>query len=392
MDGRPQAGAYLSAGSPDDPLAMTDRRISQPSRLSRAIRAVTEPQVRRILVVDDEELIRTAVAKFLRSKGYEVTTCDSGQAALAALEREKHVLMLADVRMPGMTGLALLPASLAIDPDLAVMMLTAVNDAPTATEALAHGAWDYLMKPIELNDLAAAVERVLHKRDLQIEQRKVERLIREEVAAQTEELRRDRELLGSVVVDVVRALVNAQEAKDPYLRGHSDRVADLAASMAAFLKLSDDEVESMRLAGRLMDVGKIGIRESVLNKPGALTPEEFEHVKTHVQIGIEILSSLKTISHVIPYIGDHHEHWDGGGYPRGLKGDAISLGGRILAAADAFDALTSQRAWREPLSPADAVRFLSERTGTLLDPKVFEALRSIVTRRKTLQFLDANAE
>jgi putative two-component system response regulator len=371
---------------------MTDRRISQPSRLSRAIRAVTEPQVRRILVVDDEELIRTAVAKFLRSKGYEVSTCDSGQSALAALEREKHVLMLADVRMPGMTGLALLPASLAIDPDLAVMMLTAVNDAPTATEALAHGAWDYLMKPIELTDLAAAVERVLHKRDLQIEQRKVERLIREEVAAQTEELRRERELLGSVVVDVVRALVSAQEAKDPYLRGHSDRVADLAASMAAFLKLSDDEVEAMRLAGRLMDVGKIGIRESVLNKPGALTPEEFEHVKTHVKLGIDILSSLKTVAHVIPAIGDHHEHWDGGGYPRGMKGAEINLGGRILAAADAFDALTSQRAWREPLSPPDAVAFLEERTGTLLDPAVFAALKSVVTRRKTLSFLDAATE
>ncbi len=368
---------------------MTERRTSQPSRLSRAIRAVTEPQVRRILVVDDEELIRTAVAKFLRSKGYEVTTCDSGQAALAALEREKFVLMLADVRMPGMTGLALLPAALAIDPDLAVMMLTAVNDAPTATEALAHGAWDYLMKPIELTDLAAAVERVLHKRDLQIEQRKVERLIREEVAAQTDELRREREMLGSVIVDVVHALVNAQEAKDPYLRGHSDRVADLAASMAAYMKLSDDEVESVRLAGRLMDVGKIGIRESVLNKPGALSAEEFDHVKSHVAIGIGILSSLKPIAHVLPFIQDHHEHWDGGGYPNGLKGEEISIGGRILAAADAFDALTSQRAWREPLSPVDAVRFLADRTGSLLDPTVFDALKSVVTRRKTLQFLDA---
>lgn len=371
---------------------MTERRISQPSRLSRAIRALNEPQVRRILLVDDEELIRSALAKFLRSKGYEVTTCDSGPAALDALEREKHVLMLADVRMPGMTGLALVPAALAIDPELAVMMLTAVNDAPTATEALAHGAMDYLMKPIELNDLAAAVERVLHKRDLAIEQRKVERLIREEVAAQTEELNRERQLLNSVVVDVVRALVSAQEAKDPFLRGHSDRVADLAASMASHLGLSDDEVEQMRLAGRLMDVGKIGIRESVLNKPGALTPEEFDHVKTHVQIGLDILSAIKPIAHLLPAIRDHHEHWDGRGYPRGLKGEEISVGGRILAAADAFDALTSHRAWREPLAAPDAVRFLEERAGALLDPRVFDALKAVVTRRKTLQFLDAIPE
>lgn len=371
---------------------MNERRISQPNRLSRSLRAVTEPQVRRILLVDDEELIRSAIAKFLRSKGYEVTTCDSGPAALDAIEREKHVLMLADVRMPGMTGLALVPAALAIDPELAIMMLTAVNDAPTATEALAHGAMDYLMKPIELSDLAAAVERVLHKRELSIEQRKVERLIREEVASQTEELNRERNLLNNVIVDVVRALVTAQEAKDPFLRGHSDRVADLAASIASHLGLSDDEVEDFRLAGRVMDVGKIGIRESVLNKPGALTPEEFDHVKAHVGIGIDILSGLKPIAHLLPAIQDHHEHWDGQGYPRGLAGDTISLGGRILAAADAFDALTSNRAWREPLSPNDALKFLEERSGTLLDPAVFQALKAVVTRRKTLHFLEAVPE
>ena len=371
---------------------MNERRISQPSRLSRSLRAVTEPQVRRILLVDDEELIRSAIAKFLRSRGYEVTTCDSGPAALDAIEREKHVLMLADVRMPGMTGLALVPAALAIDPELAIMMLTAVNDAPTATEALAHGAMDYLMKPIELSDLAAAVERVLHKRELSIEQRKVERLIREEVASQTEELNRERNLLNNVIVDVVRALVTAQEAKDSFLRGHSDRVADLAASMASHLGLSDDEVEDFRLAGRLMDVGKIGIRESVLNKPGALTPEEFDHVKAHVGIGIDILTGLKPIAHLLPAIQDHHEHWDGQGYPRGIAGEAITLGGRVLAAADAFDALTSNRAWREPLSPTDALKFLEERSGTLLDPAVFQALKAVVTRRKTLHFLEAVTE
>lgn len=339
-------------------------------------------------MVDDEELIRSALAKFLRSKGYEVTTCDSGPAALDALEREKHVLMLADVRMPGMTGLALVPAALAVDPELAVMMLTAVNDAPTATEALAHGAMDYLMKPIELTDLAAAVDRVLHKRGLAIEQRKVERLIREEVAAQTEELDRERAMLNDVVVDVVRALVSAQEAKDSFFRGHSDRVADLSASIAAALGLSDDEVENLRVAGRLMDIGKIGIRESVLNKPGALTAEEFDHVRTHVQIGLEILSAIKPIAHLLTAIQDHHEHWDGSGYPRKLKGEAISLGGRILHAADTFAALTSHRPWRDPLAPGDAIQFLEGQSEQTLDEGVLTALKSVVMRRKTLAFLE----
>lgn len=371
---------------------MTEPRTSQPSRLTRAIRSASEPTARRLLIVDDEELIRSALAKFMRSRGFEVSTCDSGVRALELLASARHVLMLADVRMPGMTGLELVPAALDLDPDLAIMMLTAVNDAPTATEALGQGAMDYLIKPIELNDLAMAVERALHKRDLTIEQRKVERIIREEVASQTEELTRERRLLHAVVVDVVRALVHAQEAKDPFLGGHSDRVAELAASIASQLGLSDDEIESTRLAGRLMDVGKIGIRESVLNKPDKLTPEEFEHVKDHVQIGIKILAPLKPIGHALPAIQDHHEHWDGGGYPRNLSGEHIAIGGRILAAADAFDALTSHRAWRTSLSPAEAIDFLREQSGKLLDPRIFEVLNSVVSRRKTLRFLDPAAE
>lgn len=371
---------------------MSDPRAGTPSRLTRAIRAVSEPTPRRILVVDDEDMIRSALAKFLRSRGFDVVTCDSGMAAVDALRAERFIAMLADVRMPGMTGLELVPQALAIDADLAVMMLTAVNDAPTATEALAQGAMDYLMKPIELSDLATAVDRVLHKRELGLEQRKVERLIREEVAAQTEELGRERQMLHSMVVDVVRALVNAQEAKDPFLRGHSDRVADLAGSIGSAMGMDDDAVDTLRLAGRLMDVGKIGIRESVLNKPDTLTPEEFDHVKSHVPIGLDILSSIKPISHTLPAIEAHHEHWDGSGYPRGLAGEEIDLGGRILAAADAYDALTSRRAWRDPLTPAAAIEFLGDRSGALLDPRVYAAMRSVVMRRKTLQFLDSTSE
>jgi putative two-component system response regulator len=371
---------------------MTAPRSPTPGRLSMAVRAAAEPTTRRLLVVDDEEVIRTALARFLRARGFEVATAESGLAALQALQVDKFVAMLADIRMPEMTGLQLVPAALALDHDLAIIMLTAVNDAPTATEALGLGAMDYLMKPVELGDLATSVERALHKRSLAIEHRKVERLIREEVAAQTEELRAEREMLHSMVVDTVQALTRAQEAKDPFLRGHSDRVSDLAASIASGLGLSDDEVDNIRLAGRVMDVGKIGIREEVLNKPGALTAEEFEHVKSHVNISIEILSAIKPLARVLPAVRHHHEHFDGSGYPYALAGDAISLGGRILSACDAYDALTSRRAWRDPMSPADAVAFLEARTGTMLDPEVFAALRAVVTRRKTLQFLDPTAD
>lgn len=367
---------------------MTAPRTPTPGRLTTAIRAIAEPVARRVMVIDDEETIRSALARFLRGRGFEVTTADSGEAALDAIRREKFVGALCDIRMPGLSGIEVVPLLLKEDSDLAIVMLTAVNDAPTATEALSLGAMDYLMKPAELGDLASALERALHKRSLSIEQRRVERLIRDEVAAQTEELLHERKLLQSMVLDTVQALVRAQEAKDSYFRGHSDRVADLAASIATHLGLADDDIEALRLAARVMDVGKIGIREEVLNKPSQLTPEEFEHIKSHVAVGVEILSSIKPLAHVLTAVSHHHEHWDGRGYPAGLAGESISLGGRILAAADAFDALTSARPWRDPMSPKEAIDYLGGLAGALLEPRVFEALRAVVTRRRTLQFLD----
>ena len=342
----------------------------------------------RVLVVDDEETIRLALSKFLRTRGYNVQTAESGTVALEMLQRGKYVLMLCDVRMPGIGGVELVPRALAIDPELAIVMLTAVNDAPTAAEVLSAGAMDYLMKPIELADLQHAIERVLHRRDLAIEQRNVERLIREEVALRTAELEREKLALRALSVDIVEALINALEAKDVYLRGHSQRVAHLAAAVAQDMGLDEDTVEEIRLAGRLHDVGKIGIREAVLNKPGPLTPEEFDHVRGHVRIGVDILTPLRHLGQAVLYVHDHHEHWDGTGYPRGLSGENISLGGRILCAADAVDALTSARSYRGALTPEAAIDLLSAHNGALVDPTVFGVLANVVRRGRGLVFID----
>jgi response regulator RpfG family c-di-GMP phosphodiesterase len=342
----------------------------------------------RLLVVDDEETIRLALSRFLRSRGYDVHTASTGAAALESLAGARFALMLCDVRMPGMSGVEVVPHALAIDPDLAVVMLTALNDAATATGTLTQGALDYLMKPVELADLQQSVERALARRSRSIEQRTIERLIREEVALRTAELEREKSALRSLTISVAETLINAMEAKDIYLRGHSQRVAELAASIAEHLELDEDMVEHVRLAGRLHDVGKIGIREEVLNKPGKLTPEEFEHIKAHVRIGMEILAPLKHIGTALRFVHDHHEHWNGHGYPRGLAGEEISLGGRILTAADAFDALTSKRAYREPMDPIQTVEYLANHAGTLLDPAIYQALRAVVLRRRTLVFFD----
>lgn len=352
--------------------------------------AVTESREldRRLLVVDDEDAIRIALTRFLRSRGYEVEGAPNGPAALEMLEHQKFTAMLCDVRMPGMTGLDVLRQALVDDPDLAVVMLTAVNDAITATEALSRGAYDYLVKPVELPALQNAIDRALHKRTLVLEQRRVEQLIRDEVEARTADLEKEKLALRSLTVSVAETLINAMEAKSIYLRGHSQRVAELAASIAHEMGLDADRVEAVRLAGRLHDVGKIGIREEVLNKPAKLTADEFAHVQDHVRIGMEILAPLKHLGIVLDYIHDHHEHYDGSGYPRGLAGDAISIGGRILCAADTFDALTSKRAYREPMSPRETVEYLRESAGQLLDPGVYRVLRTNVLRRKTLVFID----
>jgi putative two-component system response regulator len=366
---------------------MSDRDPAA-ARISRMFHAVGESSARRVLVVDDEESIRNAIGKFLKARGYDIVVAENGADALDALQRERFDALLCDVRMPGMLGTEVVPRALELRPDLAVLMLTAVNDAPTATEVLAHGAMDYLMKPVELDDLAKAVERAVRKRDLEIQQRNVERMIREEVALRTEELRREQALLAEISISIVRALVNAQEAKDPFLRGHSQRVAAMSAAIASSMGLPDDAVEDLRLSGQLHDVGKIGIPETLLHKAGPLTDEEYDRVKDHVRIGMDILTPLTPLARVLPAIQDHHERWDGGGYPRQLAGEQISLGGRILAAVDAFDALTSRRAYRDPLTPHETIELLTRTAGAHLDPTVLDALRRTVLGRTSLHFID----
>ena len=343
----------------------------------------------RVLLVDDEETIRLALAKFLRTRGYTVDTAPGAVEALELLRESRYTVILCDVRMPGMSGVELVPQALELDEDVAVMMLTAVNDAPTATEALSGGAMDYLIKPIELRDLEDAMKRVLRRRVQGMERRAMDRLIREEVATRTMELEREKAALRTLSVSIVETLINAQEAKDVYLRGHSQRVADLAAAVAEEMGLPPATVEDIRLAGRLHDVGKIGVREGVLNKPGRLDPDEYEHVKDHVRVGMEILAPLRHIIGAgLQYVQDHHEHWNGHGYPRGLAGEAISLGGRILCACDAFDALTSLRPYREPLTPRATLDFLASEQGHLVDPAVLAALRGVVERQHATVLLE----
>ncbi|MBI1967568.1 MAG: response regulator [Gemmatimonadetes bacterium] len=341
-----------------------------------------------VLVVDDEEPIRNALKKFLVQQQFEVYAAGSGDEALQQLQRHKIALMLCDIRMPGTSGIDLVPQALEIEPELAILMLTAVNDATSAALCMQRGALDYLTKPIELADLGRAIQRALKRREMLLENQQLNRWLKEEVTTRTAELQIERQKLERISVATLEALVNALEAKDPYMRGHSARVADFSASLAAQLGLPEEDVELVRHAGRLHDIGKIGTREAVMNKQGPLTPEEFEHIKQHVIIGSQILSPLAHLGNIIGAVRTHHERWDGSGYPDGLRGEEIPVGGRIIGAAEVYDALTTSRPYQEKMTPEQAVGRMADLAGTVLDPKVYDALAMIVSRRQTLVFLD----
>ncbi len=346
------------------------------------------PGIVTVLVVDDEEPIRNALRKFLKQQQFEVYTAGSADEALQQLRLHKVALMLSDIRMPGTSGVDLVPQAIEIEPELAILMLTAVNDATSAALCMQRGAMDYLTKPIELADLGRAVHRALKRREMLLENRQLNQWLKEEVTTRTAELQRERNRLERVSTATLEALVNALEAKDPYLRGHSARVADLSANIATEMSLSEEDVDRVRMAGRLHDLGKIGTRDAVVNKEGPLTADEFEHVKQHVIIGAQILAPLVHLGDIVTMVKSHHERFDGTGYPDGLRGEEVPLGGRVIAAAEVYDALTTSRPYQEKMTPEQAVERMADLSGTVLDPKVYDALVRIVGRRQTLVYLD----
>lgn len=341
-----------------------------------------------LLVVDDEEAIRNALKRFLSGLGYDIVTAGTGEEAIQAVRRHKLACLLLDVRLPDSNGVDLVPRLLELEPNAAILMLTAVNDAASATLCMQRGAMDYLTKPVDLPDLARAIERALRRRDTMMESAKINQWLKDEVAMRTAELRMERANLERISVGTLEALVNALEAKDPYLRGHSARVADFSAMVAAELGLPDEQVEAIRTGGRLHDIGKIGIREEILNKQGPLTDDEFEHVKLHPVTGSDILAPLTHLGRIIEYVRSHHERWDGRGYPDGLAGDRIPMGARIIGAVEIYDALTTSRPYQEKMTPELAVERLRDLIGTVVDPVVHRALQQVVGKREALVFLD----
>jgi putative two-component system response regulator len=341
-----------------------------------------------VLIVDDEEAIRNALRKFLVLQGYEVATAATGEEALAILQRQKITGILLDVNLPGINGVELVPQIIDLEPTVAILMLTAVNDATSAALCMQRGALDYLIKPIDLGHLGRAIHHALQRRHTVLEGQQINQWLKDEVTTRVTEKRLEQANQERISVATLEALINALEAKDPYLRGHSARVADLSAMVAAEAGCSDEDVEAVRTGGRLHDIGKIGIREEILNKQGPLTEEEYEHVKQHVIVGSQILSPLVHLRDVIGFVRSHHERWDGTGYPDRLAGEAIPFGARVVGAVEIYDALTTSRPYQEKMPPETAVERMRDLVGTVIDPVIHRALEAVVSRRQTLVFLD----
>jgi putative nucleotidyltransferase with HDIG domain len=326
-----------------------------------------EPAMSPVFVVDDEPGVRRVVAAVLRKDGYPVKEFEHAHAALDALENEEISLLITDISMPGINGVELAERALGQVPDLAVIIFTGVPDSVTAVQSLRIGVADYLTKPVDMETLRGSVHRTLRRRAEIIRRRELESWLRGEVAKRTRDLE-------SLSVSTLVALVRAMEAKDPYLRGGSERIARLSELMARHLEMEPAEVEAVRTAGLLHDIGMISTPEAILHKPSQLTSEEFSHIKNHVEVGITILSSLGHLEDVIEFIRYHHERINGSGYPEGLRGEEIPLGAQIVGLADSFNALTMERPFRAAVSAGEALQILRAGQGIWFTGRLLDAL------------------
>ncbi len=321
----------------------------------------------KILIVDDEQQVRELLSRWLRDEGYEVFAAGDGTEARRLLEAHNIGLATLDISMPDVSGFDLLHHVVEQHPDTAVVMLTGEGDADTAIAALTSGACGYLIKPVPREVLRFEVRRGLERRSLLIDKRNYTLRLEDRVGRQTRELRRAYE-------EVIYRLVSASTYRDVETGGHVKRTGLLSELLARAAGWSDSECADMRLAAPMHDVGKIGIPDAILQKPGRLTLEEFEIMKQHTVIGAEILggsqSAVLQLARTIALC--HHEKWNGKGYPAGLAGEEIPVAARIVGIVDVYDALTHGRIYRPALSEAQALSIMLEKSGSHFEPELLE--------------------
>lgn len=326
----------------------------------------------RILIVDDEEMICSIISRRLIREGYSCATAHNGKEALNHFYKDGFSLIISDIKMPEMNGIELLKRVKSIDPKMRMIMVTAYPEIDMAVDAMRLGAYDFIIKPADLELIVLSVKKALESKQLEEEIEAYHTRLEELVEERTAGLQQAYRILKKSHLDSVKVLVEAIDAKDPYTRGHSDRVKRMSMAIAKRMGFSEERLEALEYGALLHDIGKIGIKDEILQKQGPLTPQEYESIQEHALIGVKIVEGVEFFKDKIPMIRHHHEYYDGGGYPDGLTGETIPLEGRIIAVPDAFDAMTSTRPHRNILPLQDVLLEMEKCKGKQFDPKVVE--------------------
>ena len=331
----------------------------------------------RILVVDDEVTIRDLLSQFLSAQGFECHTADSWQSALGEIQQSRFDLVISDIRMPAVTGLELLEHVHEHHPTLPVIMITAVADLETAVDAMKQGAADYITKPFDLKKVVGSVQNALQTRVRRLQDDQLQSRLQDMVQSKSYALDSALRSLNVQRDMTLEALVRALDARESETRCHSLRVQSYALRLARQFDLTGQALEEVARGALLHDIGKIGISDAILLKPGKLTEEEWHEMKKHPSLGYEILRGIDFLDGATELVLRHHERWNGSGYPDGLQGRFIPFGARLFGIVDSYDAMTSDRPYRKALSTDYAREELSRFSGVLYDPEIVEAFLDI---------------
>jgi response regulator RpfG family c-di-GMP phosphodiesterase len=331
----------------------------------------------RILVVDDELPICTLLAERLSQQGYHCQSSSNGEEALRLLAQQPFDVIISDLRMPGMSGLALLEEVRKEYPHSAFVVATGVDDVRVSIEAMKQGAADYLIKPIQLDALVASVERSVEKKRLELELESYRKNLELMVQQRTKQLQAAMKRVEMTYDETLAALGSALDLRDTETAGHSQRVSRYCLEMAQRIGCSSEQLKQISRGSYLHDIGKIGIPDSILLKEGKLTPQETAVMQTHVRIGYDMVCRIAFLAGAAEIVLTHQERYDGTGYPQGLAGEEIPLGSRIFAVADTFDAMTSDRPYRRALPYQVARAEIERESGHQFDPEIVQVFLSI---------------